>query len=346
MSPTSETSSGGNLDVKLTLTADGEYQVASAPSDAATVKFVIPIVSVAADQNNPGSVDFTRSDSSGTLVVNYNVNGGWTTWGPSEETVTFDPGVSEVTVNAIQGTYSYAGAIVALCNSSGNGYVVNSSQNVVVATNPADQRADPLSESISATNSTVLEDSTGGVQFTVTITTDDSDYGGPDVCGVFLVGGSAVLGQDYTLTVSGEQPGVYPSGEYDGGQEICVVFPTREADTTLTATLDLVPVVNSLNPGNKTVVLQPFGADYSSGGDWNCGNQGFAFDGDPATVTIKDDTALPTVTIGDGVAVEGDQEKFTVTLSPPPNGAAGVVVHGGLHDRWRNGRGGDRLRRQ
>ena len=293
--------------VVLSLAAADEYNV-SGTQGSATVTLAyndLPMVSLATTDpfcSSGSSAGYTVSrtgPTSGSLTVPYAV----TINGTQNESgnVTIPAGATSEALPLSQPTGLSPGssAQVSLTSPPPGTAVLNPATGATTATATA-VNGSTIMESVYTTTPEISE--TGSTLGIITVELSQAP-GVPVTVGVTL-SGSAYYETDYTIPAS-------ENGSYtvtDNGDGTCTVsFAFSASSTQMTA--NIIPVIDMNAAGSTQVVAIGKGSGHGTGG------VSVVPDTSNATITIADD--LPSVTIGDAVAVEGDNETFNCTLSSP-----------------------------
>jgi hypothetical protein len=296
--------------IVLTLVESADYSV-SASADTATITLAyddLPTVSLATvnpfcSSSEETSAEFRVSRTGSLddpLAVAYSV------YTIGENPALIDSGTVTISADSASATLEIAepsglaaGDSVQVALSAGEGYALAGGAATATAT-AVDSSV--IVQSVYTTTPVILD--CGAVPGNITIVLSQAP---PDTVTVEIaLGGTASYWTDYTLAAA------------DGGD--CTIYGatasvTFDAETTQ-RTLSVMPS-SSPSALGKTVIASPLGGSGYLPGTGGSGIFSVQPDGSEATVTIADD--VPEVTISDSVAVEGDYETVTVTLSHAMN---------------------------
>jgi hypothetical protein len=288
---------GGSQAVVLTLGAGSGYDLNESQSSA-TVTIDdndLPVLSVYtlapfASAGCYGRFELCRNNSSGELPVEFGVSGtaGYGDY-VIQTTVEFQDGFDDVIVpvEGIQNPSTPETVVYTLLSPTGCGYTVSTAapSATVVLADPSTSAPEAVSIFPSAPSASKATGTPG--QVTIAL----SHAATSDMTFDLGVSGTAVEGNSAGTT--GDYAAINSSVTISAGQTQEQVAVTPSTDHTWS--------------GQRTMTLSA-----SLEGGFSSGSSTTVYD-NPVTVTIADDT--PEVTVGDAMAVEGDSEQLTVTLS-------------------------------
>ncbi len=254
--------------------------------------------------SSAGTVEFTRTDTSGPLTVNY--GGGSVNFIDGQQT-------ADATITPSWNMFSQY-ATVNVC--SGVGYAPDGQNGTAVL---AASAAGAIRETVGGASQPIMLDSPTPGQLTVSISQQPES----EPCWVwFLAAGTAVLGTDYTLALDGSPAGVTLSDSF-GGTMLGVGFSETARPPRRWTSPPQVPG----RFGDTTVVIAATGgflgpwSGYGPPGTTSNGPISFDASSAPLVFTLVDDR--PKVAIGDAVAGEGDTETFRVSVAYSPWASSG-----------------------
>ena len=322
------------------MTADDDYQTGSNSSASVTFGTVSAtvITPFVAGSSAPGVVELTRTDTTGTLTVYYSGSDWY--YGNFNDSYTFTNNQGTHDID-LYGPSTWPGyATYAWLNVSGGvGYVPDSQAALaMLAPPPASPvtipgESGPVTETVGSLSATTVDlDDTTPVQFTVSFANVPTGGGTQQLFACFSLGGTAVAGADYTVTLDGALR-TYVGGDdgwvdYTGSQPWFGGITYCESSALIwfgagetSATLDITPIEANGRFGDKTVTVTPLGGQVPFCLLWTPGPIAFDNTDPPQVLTLVDDR--PKVAIGDAVAGEGDAETFKVGVAYSPWASSG-----------------------